>query len=135
MRRNVVVPILAALSTALAVTASLYISVFWEPGREEILDAPGFLVFYFFPVLISLGGLQASRYPTRAGKAWLTIAAILLLYFCFVALFTIGIFFFPALVPLAVAAVGAHCPGKVRLRSVRRTRFFASRTGPSGRSE
>ena len=104
--RNLVGPTFAALSTALALTASLYIS-FDEQGREWIDDQPGILVFFFFPVLLSLGGLQASRHPTLDGKAWLATAAILLLLFCIIALFTIGIYFFPAFLALAVAA-GAH---------------------------
>ena len=106
MWRNVVGPIFAALSTALAVTASLYIS-FDKQGREWIDDQPGILVFFFFPVLISLAGLRASRRPTLDGKAWLATAAILLMLFSIIALFTIGIYFFPAFLALAVAA-GAH---------------------------
>ena len=106
MWRNVVGPIFAALSTALAVTASLFI-LSLEKAQERIDDQPGILVFYFFPVLISLAGLQASRYPTRVGKAWLLSAAGFLLLFCILALFTIGFLFFPAFLALAVAA-GAH---------------------------
>ena len=106
MWRNVVGPIFAALSTALAVTASLYI-LSLEKAQARIDDQPGILVFYFFPVLLSLAGLQASRYPTIDGKAWLATVAILLLLFCIIALFTIGIYFFPAFLALAVAA-GAH---------------------------
>ena len=106
MWRNVVGPMFAALSTALALTASLFIS-FCAEGREEIAERPGILVFYFFRVLFSLAGLQASRYATPAGKAWLVTAAGLLLLFCILFLFTIGFLFFPAFLALAVAA-GAH---------------------------
>ena len=115
MWRNLVGPIFAALSTALAVTASLSI-LFLEKAREEIAERPGILVFYFFPVLFSLAGLQASRYATPAGKAWLVTAAGLLLLFCILFLFTIGFLFFPAFLALAVAAL-AHV---VLARSARR---------------
>ena len=106
MWRNVVGPMFAALSTALAVTASLYI-LSLEKAQARIDDQPAILVFYFFPVLLSLAGLQASRYPTLDGKAWLATAAILLLLFCFLFVFTIGFLFFPAFLALAVAAL-AH---------------------------
>jgi hypothetical protein len=108
MWRNWVSPALAALGNAYAFGIALYMSAWWGPGREEIEEGgPGWLVFYFFPMVFTIWAFAASRIPTTAGTAGLAIATFLLFVFCFATLFTIGPFFVPALITLAVATV-AH---------------------------
>jgi len=108
MWRNRVGPALAALSNAYAFGIALYISVWWGPGREEIEEGgPSWLAFYFFPMVFTIWAFAASRIPTTAGTVGVAITTFLLFVFCFATLFTIGPFFVPALITLAVATV-AH---------------------------
>lgn len=101
--------VLALASTAIAFAIALWISAFWEEGRDQIRrgNPVGEVIFIFFPLVFCLAGVWASASATLTGKALLSGAAFGLLLFCFLTLFTIGPFFLPAIIPLVLAAV-AH---------------------------
>lgn len=77
---------------------------------ETLLEANGLsaLPLLVAPVMLTalaVAIVLTTRVKTPARRVSLWVAAVLLLGFCVVGLFTIGIFYFPAAVALVVAAV------------------------------
>ena len=122
MIRNKLGSVLAIVGIVLTATAAIYLATLPDAvshitctgppshcvySNSSLIESDGYgiLAVLLFPVAISAAGLFASRNPAAGGKVGLGVTAIVLAGFCFVFLFTYGLYYIPAALTLLVGAI------------------------------